>query len=144
MIAAALLIALAGDPKVSVETPSYHVAGQSFKVRITLEAPADGAKLEGWQLTPAAFTVDGKALAEHGKEPAVELKAGDKPKTVEVDLGPVLKATADFQLAWGAQPAKKVRMLEAAPKELKFEDEKSVATLDLAKYWVLMHTNRGD
>jgi len=143
MIAAALLLALAGDAKVTVETPSYHVAGKAFPVRIALEAPADGAKLEGWQLTPAGFTVDKKPLAEHGKEAALELKAGEK-KVVELDLGPKLTGTADFELAWGALPAKKVRMLEAAPAGLKFADEAATPVAELTKYWVLMHTNRGD
>jgi len=143
MIAAALLIALAGDAKVTAETPSYHVAGQAFPVRLVVEAPADGAKLEGWKLTPAAFTVDGKALGEHGNQAALELKAGEK-KTIEVDLGKELKATADFELGWGDLPAKKVRVLEAAPKDLKFMDEAATPTAELTKYWVLMHTNRGD
>src|SRR5262245_56473984 len=137
---AALFLTLAGDAKVTVEAPSYHVAGQAFKVRLALEAPADGAKLEGWQVTPAGFMVDGKPLAEHGDQAALELKASQK-KTVEIDLGPGLKSTADFELAWGTQPAKKVRMLEAAPKEVRFED---MATAELSKYWVLLRTNRGD
>src|SRR5512134_2814463 len=102
MMLTTLLLALAGDAQVTVEAPSYHVAGQAFKVRLALEAPADGAKLEGWQLTPAGFTVDGQALAERGQQSALELKGGEK-KTIEVDLGPSLKATADFQLAWGSQ-----------------------------------------
>ena len=140
---AALLLTLAGEPKVTVEAPNYLVAGAPFKVRIALEAPADGAKLEGWQLTPAAFTLDGKALAEHGSEAALELKAGER-KTVEVDLGSKLTAKADFQLAWGSLPARKVRVLEAAPKDLKFTDEAALPTAELTKYWVLLRTNRGD
>jgi peptidyl-prolyl cis-trans isomerase B (cyclophilin B) len=140
---AALLLALAGDAKVTVEAPSYHVSGQPFKVRLALEAAADGSKLEGWQVTPAGFTVDGKALAEHGNQSALELKAGEK-KTIEVDLTSLLKSTADFELVWGALPAKKVRVLEPAPKDFKFMDEKAVPAADLAKYWVLLATNRGD
>ena len=143
MMIAALLLTLAGEPKVTVEAPNYLVAGAPFKVRIALEAPADGAKLEGWQLTPAAFTLDGKALAEHGSEAALELKAGER-KTVEVDLGSKLTAKADFQLAWGSLPARKVRVLEAAPKDLKFTDEAALPTAELTKYWVLLRTNRGD
>jgi len=148
MIAAALLLLFpsgltAGDAKVTVEAPSYHVTGQPFKVRLALEASADGSKLEGWQVTPAAFMVDGKALAEHGNQSALELKASEK-KTIEVDLTTALKATADFELAWGTQPSKKVRMLEAAQKDLKFMDEAALPAAELAKYWVLLGTNRGD
>lgn len=143
MIAAACILALAGDAKVTVEVPSFHVSGQPFHVRLVLEAPADGAKLEGWQITPAAFQVDGHALAEHGNQSALELKAGEK-KTIEVDLTKTLKTMADFELAWGAMPARKVRLLEAAPKELKFMDEASMPAAELARYQVLLSTNRGD
>src|SRR5262245_32897630 len=117
MIAAVLVLSLlapAGDAKVTVEAPSYHVAGAPFKVRLNLEAPADGAQLEGWQLTQAAFTVDGQPLAERGNLDPLNLKASEK-KTIEIDLAPQLKATGDFELAWGDQK-KKVRVLEAAPK----------------------------
>lgn len=140
---AALLLALAGDAKVSVELPSYHVAGQAFPVRLQVVAPAEGAAVEGWRLTPAGFTLDGKALGEKGAAAALTLGGGEK-KTVDLDLGPLLTATADFELAWGELPAKKVRLLAAVPKELKFMDEASVATADLAQYWVLLRTNRGD
>ncbi len=143
MTTAALFLVLAGEPKVTVEAPSYHVVDVPFEVRLLLEAPADGAKLEGWQLTPAGFTVDGQPLAEHGSEAAVELKANEK-KTVEIELGPALKAAGDFELGWGALPKKKIRVLEAAPKDLKFMDEAAMPAAELAKYWVLLRTNRGD
>jgi peptidyl-prolyl cis-trans isomerase B (cyclophilin B) len=147
MIAAALLFALAGEvtgeATVTVEIPSYFVAGRSFPVRLELEAPADGANLEGWQITPAAFLVNGKALAEHGNQSALVLKPGEK-KTIEVDLAKALKTTNDFELAWGAQPAKSVCALEAAPKTLKFLDEVALPAAELAKYWALLRTNRGD
>ncbi len=147
MIAATFLLALAGEAtgeaNVTVEAPSYFVAGQPYPVRLELEAPADGASLEGWQITPAAFLVDGKALAEHGNQSALVLKPGEK-KTIEVDLAKALKTAADFELAWGAQPAKVVRALEAAPKALKFMDEAALPAAELARYWTLLRTNRGD
>jgi len=143
MILAALLLALAGDAKVTLEVPSYHLAGQAFPVRIMVAAPADGATVEGWRLSPAGFTLDGKPLADKSEAAALTLGGGEK-KTIDLDLGPMLKGTADFQLAWGDLPAKAVRMLEPVSKDLKFMDEASVATADLAKYWVLLRTNRGD
>ena len=139
---AALLLTLVGDAKVTVEAPSYHVVGQPFSVKLVLEAPADGAKLEGWQLHQNAFTVDGKPLGEKASLDPLNLKAGEK-KTLDLDLGKMLKATSDFELGWGTLPAKKVRVLEEAPKDLKFPDEASVPTADLSKYWVLLSTNRG-
>jgi len=143
MIATALLLSLAGDAKVTAEVPSYYVTGQPFKVRLALEAPADGAKLEGWQLHQSAFVVDGKALGEHANLDPLQLKAGER-KTIEIDLTSFLKPTADFELAWSKLPAKKVRILEAAPKELKFTDEKAVPAAELSKYWALLSTSRGE
>ncbi len=138
-----VIAAYAGDAKVAVHVPALYVRSDSFKVRLDIEAPADGAKLEGWQLTPAGFQVDGQPLLAHGDEPAVELKGGEI-KTVEFDLGPSLQAAADFELAWGTLPAQKVRVLEPAPKDLNFQDEASVPAAELGDYWVLLRTNRGD
>ena len=143
MIAAALFLSLAGEAKVTPEWPSYFVPGQPFKVRLKLEAPAHGAKLEGWQLTPAGFTVGGKALGNKGKEGALELAAGAK-KTIEVDLGTNLQAAADFELAWGSLAPHKVRVLEGVPKDTKFTDEAALPAAELAKYWALLTTNRGE
>jgi cyclophilin family peptidyl-prolyl cis-trans isomerase len=142
-LAAALLLALAGDPKVTLESPTCHVAGAPFRVRLALEAPADGARLEGWQLAQTAFRVDGEELGERARLDPLELRGGER-KTLELDLGPFLKATSDFELGWGALPPRKVRMLEAAPKDAKFMDEAAVPTAELARHWVLLRTNRGD
>jgi cyclophilin family peptidyl-prolyl cis-trans isomerase len=147
MIAAAFFLALAsaapGDAKVTFVAPSFHVTGQPFKVRLSLEAPADGATVEGWQLHQSAFSVDGKPLGERANLDPLQLEGGEQ-KSIDMDLGPMLKATGDFELGWGSLPAKKVKLLEAAPKELKFMDEASVPKADLSKYWVLLATNRGD
>lgn len=143
LFALVLAPSVAGEATIHVRAPSYYVAGRPFPVRIEIEAPADGATVEGWQLTAAGFTVGGKALAEKGSEPALALKAGEK-KGLTVDLASALSAEGDFEIAWGPQPAAKVRALAAAPKDLKFMEESSVAAGDLAKYWVLMRTNRGE
>ena len=44
----------------------------------------------------------------------------------------------------GTQPAHKVRVLEAAPKGLKFMDEAALPAAELTQYWVLLRTNCGD
>ncbi len=142
-IAAMFVLGLFGEAQVTLRAPALHVAGEQYKVELELEAPADGATLEGWQLTPAAFTVDGKPLAERGSEPALQLKGGEK-KTVELDLTATVPPGGEFELAWGTQPPTRVRMLERAPKELDFMDESSVPTAELTAYWVLLRTNRGD
>jgi peptidyl-prolyl cis-trans isomerase B (cyclophilin B) len=142
-IAAALFLAFSGEAKVTLEAPAFFVPGQPYKVRLAVAAPSDGAKLEGWQITPAAFMVDGKALAEHGGQSALELKPGER-KTIEVDLTSSLEAVADFELAWGTLPAKKVQRLEPAPEDVKFMDEAAVPVVKLSEYLVLLNTDRGE
>ena len=146
MIAAVLFLSFlapTGEAKVTVEAPSYHVAGAPFRVRLNLEAPAEGAEIEGWRLTQAAFSVDGQPLAERGSYDPLNLKAGEK-KTIEIDLAPQLTATADFELVWGTLAPHKVRVLEAVPRATNFMDEAALPAAELVQYWVLLGTNRGD
>ena len=141
-ISLVLVSLAAGDPKVTLQAPDVHVKGEPFSVKLVVEAPADGGTVEGWKLTAAGFQVDGKPLAAQGSEAAVELGAGEK-KTVELDLASMLPASGEFELVWGSLPAEKVRVLEPAPKDVKFMDEAAVPAADLTKYWVLLRTNRG-
>jgi cyclophilin family peptidyl-prolyl cis-trans isomerase len=146
MIAAAFLLtaaALAGEAKVTVKAPAVFIKGEPFNVELVLEAPNDGATLDGWKLTAAGFTLDKKPLAEHGSEAALTLAPGEK-KTVTLDLASQLAGSADFELAWGDLPAKKVARLEPTPKGLNFMDEAGMPAAELAKYRVLLRTNRGD
>jgi peptidyl-prolyl cis-trans isomerase B (cyclophilin B) len=143
MTITALFLCLAGEAKVTLEAPAYRIAGEPYTVSLLLEAPADGASLEGWQLTAAGFKIDGRAAAEPGSEPALELANGEK-KVVAVDLSAALGEAADFALAWGALPELRVRRLEAAPKGLNFMEEASAPLAKLSDYQVLLRTNRGD
>jgi peptidyl-prolyl cis-trans isomerase B (cyclophilin B) len=145
MILSTLLLALPtsiGDPKVTLEVPGYHVPGVPFPVRITLAAPADGATVEGKQISAAAFAVDGAPLADVAMPASMTLAAGET-KTIEIDLGGKLPASGSFQLSapgWDL-PAKAVRVLEPAPKDVPFMD---VPVEELDGYNVLLRTNRGD
>ena len=56
----ALIPALAGEPQIEWSAPDLYVDGVSFEVSVTVTAPADGAPVAGWMLTPSAFTVNGK------------------------------------------------------------------------------------
>lgn len=142
-----VLASVTGEPKVAFEAPDYYVAGAPFRVRLLLEAPADGAKIAGELLTQAAFSVNGKALDQPGSFDPLNLK-GDEKKTIEMDLASYLErnaaAKADFQLGWGTLAPRKVRVLAPAPKGVKFLDEAALPAADLTKYWVLLRTNRGD
>lgn len=143
MILSTLLLALAGDPKVSVELPGYHVPGVAFPVRITLEAPADGATIDGKKVAATAFAVDGQALTDVAIPASMTLAAGEK-KTIEIDLGEKLPKSGSFELSapeWSGVPAKTVQVLEPAAKDVKFLD---IPVEELTGYRVLLRTSRGD
>jgi peptidyl-prolyl cis-trans isomerase B (cyclophilin B) len=143
MILPTLLLALAGDPKVTVELPGYHVPGVAFPARITLEAPADGATIDGKKISATAFAVDGQALTDVAIPASMTLAAGEK-KTIEIDLGAKLPENGSFELTapeWSGVPAKTVQVLEPGPKDVKFLD---VPVEELARYRVLLRTSRGD
>jgi peptidyl-prolyl cis-trans isomerase B (cyclophilin B) len=142
---AALFLALAGDAQVSLDAPLVWLADEEFKVRLLLEAPADGATLEGWKLTPAGFRLGDEELGKHGKQEEVSLLPLEK-RLVEVDLTKALKSARpkrDFDLAWGDQ-TRRVRVLERASEKLEFMSDRSTPEATLADYWVLLRTNRGD
>jgi cyclophilin family peptidyl-prolyl cis-trans isomerase len=143
-LVSALLLAVApaaGEPKASLAAPDVWVSGGRCEVRLTLTASADGASVPGWQVTPAGFAVDGQPLAEHAELAPIALAANES-KTFAIDLGPALKATKDFELAFGDQKAL-VRVLEPAPKGLNFMDEAAMPVAELEKHWVVLDTVRG-
>jgi len=142
MIAATLLLALAGDAKVTLQAPTLHVAGKPYEVTLLLEAGSEPSTVAGWRLTRAGFTLNGEPLAEKGQEPAVELAPGAR-STTTLDLSAALPAEGEFKLAWGTLE-RTVKVLEPAPAGLDFESEESVPTEALTKYWALLRTNRGD
>jgi cyclophilin family peptidyl-prolyl cis-trans isomerase len=142
------LPALAGEPKVEWSAPDLYVSGMPFEVSVTVTAPEDGAPVAGWMLTPSAFTVNGKPLAERTGTEVIGLAAGSKFELV-YDLAPAISAsglvkTEGFDLAYAKEyleaPASKVRVLAAAPADLNFM-ELPVEQLD--DYWVVMLTNQG-
>lgn len=129
------------------QAPTSYVPGSPYRVQVELSAPAGGTVVSGWLLTPAAFAVDEKSLAEREDKGSMALPEGAKV-TAEIDLGPYLRAEKDFSLAYAAgldesKPVA-VQLLEPAPSGLNFMDERSVPLADLSKYNVLLQTNRGD
>lgn len=145
MLALALLSwsLAAGEAKVTLEAPTFHVSGAPFRVRLVLTAPSDGAELEGWRLTPAGFRVNRQPLGAPSALAPLVL-AGGEERTVEVDLGPELAVEADFQLAWGEGPANTVFALEPAPKGTRFLDAAAVTPAELARHRVLLRTSQGE
>jgi peptidyl-prolyl cis-trans isomerase B (cyclophilin B) len=140
-----LSIACLGGPEVDWKAPTSLVAGDSYRVSLQLTAPAAGTVVAGWLLTPAAFTVDGKPLAEREDNGTIQLPKGAK-LTLEVDLGPYLKdITQGFKLGYAKEIVEggpvEVRLLKRAPEGLDFT---KMPAAELASYHVILSTVAGD
>lgn len=133
-----------GGPEVKWNAPALFVAGQSFKVEIEITAPKEGAVISGWLLSPSAFTLDGKALGKREDSGTFTLPAGFSVSG-SVELSDFLKAGSEFKLGYASEvadtPPVTVKTLELAGDKLDFL---TMSVEDLAKYCVLLQTNRGE
>jgi cyclophilin family peptidyl-prolyl cis-trans isomerase len=134
----------AKDPIVRWSAPASFVEGLPYQVELEIEAPEGGAAVPAWVLTPAAFTADGKVLAERGGTGSMDLPAGFKVSG-RLDLSTALGSRKDFELACVIEGAEakpvKVSVMKGAPQGLDFM---KLPVDQLAQYAVLLHTNRGD
>lgn len=137
-----------GDAVVTWEAPTRMVRGHAFPVSMRIEVPEGGAKIATWLLTPSAFTIGGKPLAERKGDQVFPLAAGSVLK-LELDLAPAILAAPgfdgkDFELGFakeylGMQPIA-VRVFEPAPADTDFM---TIPAEELVDYQVIMETNRG-
>ena len=147
MMLTSLLLALPvlGGPEAKWEAPTNYFAGSAYKVSLEITAPASGTVVAGWLLTPAAFTVDGKPLAEREERGTIQLPKGAK-LTLEVDLGPFLKdVKKDFKLVYAKE------IIEGGPVEVttflpvpEGLDFTQMPAEEISKYIVRLQTNQGD
>ena len=82
----------AGDPQITWDAPTNFLEGAPFEVTVKVTAPADGAPLAGWLLTPSAFTVDGRPVEKRDGKGIVHL-AGGTELSLRFDLGPAIAAS---------------------------------------------------
>ncbi|MCY2961957.1 MAG: peptidylprolyl isomerase [Planctomycetota bacterium] len=133
----------AAEVKAKVDAPATYIAGSGMPVRVELTADAQGDSIPAWMFGTAAFSVDGKPLAERG---SAEVKLAPNQKIViELDLGPALEGTKaasekSFKLAYGNEKATEVACKTAAKKGLDFLN---MPVEELKGYQVLLRTNRG-
>ena len=134
----------AAGPNVRWSAPKSYVVGQPFKVRVEVEAPEGGTVVSSWMVSPAAFNVDGKALAKREDKGTLEMPAGFQV-VGELDLAPYLDAKGDFKLSYANElsdeKAVDVAVYEQAPAGLSFMQ---MEPAELERYLVLMQTNQGD
>lgn len=149
MIAHAILGLVAAAPlafagvDARVEAPATYVVGGSLPVRVELAADARGDAIPAWMFGVAAFSVDGKPLAERGSA-EVKLAANQKI-VIELDLGPLVGATKaasakGFKLAYATEKATDVACRAPAKKGL---DYLAMPAEELKGYEVLLRTNQG-
>ena len=91
----------AGSLEIKWNAPTSRLVGTAFNVHIELTAPAGGTVVSGWLLTPAAFIVDGKPIAAREDKGSMSLPEG-ATISVNLDLGPYLKADKDFQIVYAS------------------------------------------
>lgn len=152
MICTAVLLsvipALVGEPQVEWNAPDLYIEGVPFEVSVTVTAPQDGAPVAGWMLTPSAFTVNGKPLAERTGTEVFSLAGGSKLE-LTYDLAPAITAsglvkTENFQLAYAKEymdaAATEIEVLAPAAAGLNFME---IPVEQLDDYWVVMVTNQG-
>jgi peptidyl-prolyl cis-trans isomerase B (cyclophilin B) len=130
------------------EAPRLLLDGAALNVHAEITANKDGAEVPGWMLEPAGFSVNGQPLGERGPG---KLKLGANGKiSIDLDLGPAIANMKglehkSFKLTYGeegngTQPIE-VTYMQAAEKGLDFM---KMSADDLAKYHVILQTNRGD
>lgn len=130
--------------------PKVFVEGRPYKVHVELTVPKNGA-VKGSLFEAGAFHIDGKPIAEVKNKSDLELEAGSVVK-LDLDLTEAIMASHayakhDFKLDYPGADGKpiEVRVLALAPaKGLEFMDEKKMPAAELAKYDVLLETNRGN
>jgi len=143
LIAATALSALThGEASLrgQAEIPERWVLGQEFRVTLSYDGGEQGLELLAWQLTPAAFEIDGQAIAPRENHACLRLAAGDRFE-LSLDLADWLPADGGFDLGLGETAHQHVRVLQPVKSGLDFL---GMQPAELAEYRVLMDTNRGE
>lgn len=137
-----------GEVRVTWDAPTRYVKGVAFPVKVRIEAPADGAGIADWLLSPGAFLIDGRPLAQRKGGSIVDLAPGTV-LTLELDLGRVIESSQaftkrDFELGFAREYLDTapiaVRVYERSSSEIDFL---AIPVAELAGYQVLMETNQG-
>ncbi|MFT5290270.1 MAG: peptidyl-prolyl cis-trans isomerase B (cyclophilin B) [Planctomycetota bacterium] len=135
---AELPASVALEPALTWTAPSTFMAGESFPVEVVVTAAA-GDKIPMSWLGPEGFTVNKKAVGRAKGEFDVTF---DIEWSLKFDLSPSLTETKSFTLGHsGSSSSVEVGVLTPAPEGLDFM---SMDAEEIAKYGVLMRTNRGD
>ena len=134
---------LAGNLEVQWSAPAEYFTGEPFPVEIEITAAEQGAVVAGWMMTPGAFTIDGKPVAERNDAEPMRLPLGFTISG-SIDLAPYIQSDSSFKLAYAgellADEPFVVEVLQPAPAGLDFME---LPVEELDDYRVLLRTNRG-
>ncbi|MFN0242731.1 MAG: peptidylprolyl isomerase [Planctomycetota bacterium] len=148
MLLVSTFAAAQNTPVVKWEPPkSAYMSGSPYTVKISMQAPKEGAETEAWLLDASAFTVNGKPIGERGSG-KLKLLPGAK-LTLEMDIGPALASASGtnetFKLGFAKGVVESeeitVNTIQGVEKGLDFM---KMPVEDLSKYRVVFMTNRGN
>jgi len=154
MIPAFILLAIAPSFAPAADAtwsaPKVFVEGRPYKVHVELTVPKSGT-VRAAMFEAGAFQIDGKPIAESKNKEELKLEAGSVMK-LDLDLADAITSSKaygkhDFKLGYPGADEKPVDVrvfVVAPPKGLEFMDEKKTPVAELAKYDVLIETNRGN
>lgn len=125
-----------------VSIPGVFIEGEPFVARIVFDYGLERIETLDWMLGAAAFEVGGKSLAAREPGHSVVIP-GARRLEIELDLGPYLHPSADFELALPSSPKGgpvAVKAFRKAPESTRYLE---LPAADLARYQALLTTNRG-
>ncbi len=132
------------DLEATWEAPKVYVKGEPYRVKVELKGSEAGTPIAAWLLSPSAFTVDGLPVTDRTDDTLIPMPA-DGVLSLEFDLGSYMSVTGDFQLGFAnddrGDPIRVAAYTPVNRGQLNFLE---VQAEELARYRVLMTTNRGD
>ena len=141
-------LASQAKPKIEWTAPGTYLPDSAYVVTITVEVPEDGAEAPYWLVTPAALTINGQPLSKERLD-GWAMPPGSK-NTTEMNLNCIkgfkeLVDGKEFKIGFAKEfldgEEKGVRFMQGAEKGLDFM---KIDAGELAKYHVILSTNRGD
>lgn len=147
MTPAAAALQAPKPPTVTIEAPTYFVAGGQFEVELEIQASDTGSTAAAWWLSPSGFLVDGEPVTRREGDALIELAPNAKLE-LRFDLGPYIRSTEDFSLsfargAYEGDPIQ-VQVFEAVPTEGEDAvDFMEAPVEDLGNYLAILETNQG-
>lgn len=141
---AAPAIPVQNRPYVEWHAPENFISGSPYRVHMEITSTGGPTELEAWTFSPAAFEVNGKALARKGNDQKITLPEGAK-LTLDIDLTELIEVEGSFELSYANDPEgvkpQAVHSWELAPADLDFA---AMGPEELAKYNVVIATTSGD